>query len=138
MSKTKMIFYGVLGSLVSVLIWSFIGGCHTSSRRAPEQEISEPVVREKVAPPAPVTEETLIEEGIIVREKPAVPAEPVREEVAVSPEAEPMVSRVHTVKQGDTLWGISRRYGVTVQSIEKANNLADPGRLAVGQRLTIP
>lgn len=146
MSKPKMIFYGALGSLVTVLIWSFIGGCHTSSGPGPAPESPPPAARGEVAPPEPVSEQTLIEEGIIPasgRPRPAGPArekpvEPVRERTDVAPEVQPAAGRFHIVERGDTLWGISREYGVTVRAIEEANNLDDPGRLSIGQRLVIP
>ncbi len=154
MSKPKMVFYGALGSLVTVLIWSFIGGCHTSTGPAPAPESPRPSARGEVAPSEPVSEQTLIEEGIIpaagrprtaepVREEPAEPArerpaEAAREGTAAAPEVQPAAARFHTVERGDTLWGISRDYGVTVRAIEEANNLDDPGRLSIGQRLVIP
>lgn len=43
----------------------------------------------------------------------------------------------YTVVEGDTLGGIARRYGVTVDDIKRANNLQDDF-LRVGQRLVIP
>ncbi len=138
MSKARMVFYGAMGSLVSVLIWSFIGGCHTSSGPDPSPERLQPSAREEAAPAPAISEETLIEEGIIVREETPVLAGPVEEETDISPAAEAAPSRIHIVEQGDTLWGISRLYGVTVTAIEEVNQLEDPGRLAVGQRLVIP
>jgi soluble lytic murein transglycosylase-like protein len=47
-------------------------------------------------------------------------------------------ARVHTVRVGEHLTGISRRYGVTIAAIAKANRVADPGRIFAGQQLTIP
>ncbi len=44
----------------------------------------------------------------------------------------------YVVQRGDTLYGIARRYGVTVQALVKANKLANPNRLDVGQQLIIP
>ncbi|MDX1449533.1 MAG: LysM peptidoglycan-binding domain-containing protein, partial [Acidimicrobiia bacterium] len=44
----------------------------------------------------------------------------------------------HTVKAGETLGQIASRYGVSASSIAAANDLADPHRIRVGQRLTIP
>lgn len=46
--------------------------------------------------------------------------------------------RMHTVASGETLYGIAQRYGVTVQAIINANNLANPDRLSIGQQLIIP
>lgn len=45
---------------------------------------------------------------------------------------------IHVVQSGDTLWTLSRRYGVSMQRISSANQLPDPNRLVVGQTLVIP
>jgi membrane-bound lytic murein transglycosylase D len=47
-------------------------------------------------------------------------------------------SRVHVVKPGDTLWGVARRYSVTVPSLAAANGLGTQSHLAAGTRLEIP
>jgi len=44
----------------------------------------------------------------------------------------------HIVQVGDTVYSIARKYGVTVEDIAAANNLADPNRVMVGQTLIIP
>ncbi|HWK88740.1 MAG TPA: LysM peptidoglycan-binding domain-containing protein [Longimicrobium sp.] len=46
-------------------------------------------------------------------------------------------TRTHTVAAGETLFGIARRYGVTVAAIREANDL-ESDRLRTGQRLVIP
>jgi LysM repeat protein len=46
--------------------------------------------------------------------------------------------QVHTVQRGDTLYAISRRYGVTVWAIVQANGLASPNLIFAGQKLIIP
>ena len=43
----------------------------------------------------------------------------------------------HTVKQGETLYGLAKRYGLTVEALVAANPSAENG-IKVGQVLTIP
>ncbi len=45
---------------------------------------------------------------------------------------------IYVVKSGDTLYGIARRFFVSMDEIIYANQLKDPGVLAVGQALVIP
>ncbi len=47
-------------------------------------------------------------------------------------------SQSYIVQRGDTLFLISRRFNVTVQSIMSASGIANPNLIFVGQRLTIP
>ena len=44
----------------------------------------------------------------------------------------------HTVKSGETLFGIAHEYGTTVEAIVEANSLQDRDELSIGQRLLIP
>jgi len=44
----------------------------------------------------------------------------------------------HTVKRGDTLGAIARRYGTSVDTISAANNIRNPRALRIGQTLVIP
>ncbi len=46
--------------------------------------------------------------------------------------------QVHTVRGGDTLWGIARQYGVTVPELAAANDINTQTRLSLGARLTVP
>ncbi len=49
---------------------------------------------------------------------------------------DPEVGVYYTVKKGDTLFSISRRYGTTVEGIKRLNNLSD-NTISVGQRLRV-
>ncbi len=44
----------------------------------------------------------------------------------------------YIVKKGDTLWGISRKYGVPVRSLAKANGMSVNVPIQIGQKLVIP
>lgn len=44
----------------------------------------------------------------------------------------------YTVKPGDTLWGISRYYGVPVNAIVRVNHIKNPSLIYSGTRLCIP
>lgn len=43
----------------------------------------------------------------------------------------------HTVSAGDTLWGLSRKYGVSVDDIRQANSLRSD-TIVTGQTISIP
>lgn len=45
---------------------------------------------------------------------------------------------IHTVAAGETLAIIAARYGTTVEAIVAMNNIADPDKIEIGQKLTIP
>lgn len=47
-------------------------------------------------------------------------------------------TKYHTVRAGDTLYAISRQYGVSIQKIATANKLTNPNLIRVGQVLVIP
>ena len=44
----------------------------------------------------------------------------------------------YTIRQGDTLSSIARRYGTTANDIAEYNNLANKDALRIGQKLNIP
>lgn len=45
---------------------------------------------------------------------------------------------IYIVQRGDTLWKIAKRYNVTIDSIVRANNIANPDSIVPGQQLVIP
>lgn len=44
----------------------------------------------------------------------------------------------HTIRKGQTLWGISRAYNVDVEQIAVLNGIGDPERLEAGVKIFIP
>ena len=43
----------------------------------------------------------------------------------------------YTIKRGDTLWGISRKYGVSIQNIVSWNNIKNPNLIYAGNTIVI-
>jgi len=56
--------------------------------------------------------------------------------IPVSPAA--AASKQHTVSQGDSLWTIAQRYGVTVEDLQRENRLSNVHKLSLGQVLRVP
>jgi membrane-bound lytic murein transglycosylase D len=46
--------------------------------------------------------------------------------------------RTHVVQRGETLTGLARRYGVSVQALQEVNGIKSPRSLRTGQKLRIP
>src|SRR5665648_1496 len=59
----------------------------------------------------------------------------VNNSISLPEKAEPLF---YTVKAGDNLWNISRKYGVSAEVIISVNNLEDKNLLSLGQKLEIP
>lgn len=68
--------------------------------------------------------------------QPAQPTVPPTAQV-VQPDQVPQ-SCVHMVERGENLFRIAQRYGVTVEQMATANNIANPSRIFTGQQLVIP
>jgi LysM repeat protein len=69
---------------------------------------------------------------LVVGAAPVPAAQPAPASVA------PPAPLVHVVASGETLTGISARYGTTVGAIAAANGLADPSFIRTGTQLTVP
>jgi LysM repeat protein len=56
-----------------------------------------------------------------------------------SPHAQgPVYGNLYLVVYGDTMYSISRRFGLTVSQLSSANGISNPWRIYAGQRLVIP
>jgi murein DD-endopeptidase MepM/ murein hydrolase activator NlpD len=68
---------------------------------------------------------------------------PLRQAVGVAPAASPVERPTapeirHVAQAGQTLWRIARVYGVSVETLVRANGLDDPSSLEIGQILRVP
>ncbi len=52
--------------------------------------------------------------------------------------AKPAPPVVHSLKSGETVWDLARRYSVSMDEIIKTNSISDPRYLQPGQNLVIP
>lgn len=89
-------------------------GCGTT--RPPAQETAVPVVMPPTTPPPVVVPK--VEE--------------------VKPVVAEVTTKTYVVKSGDSLSRIAARFKVPSRDIVKLNNLSNPNKLRVGQKLTLP
>lgn len=62
----------------------------------------------------------------------------IREGQVLLLEAGPLPDTVHVLGPGETVWDLSRKYGVPMDEILAANKIVNPHRLQVGQEVIIP
>jgi LysM repeat protein len=55
-----------------------------------------------------------------------------------APTPKPAGSKTYTIKKGDTLYGIAKHYGITVEALQEANPGLDAKHLKIGAKITIP
>ncbi len=100
-----------------------------------------------IATPLPTQEPTATPPAIPTEVPPTAtakpPATPSPTPVQVEPTATPLPPAAmggcyYTVRRGDTLFSIARRFGSTIEAIAQANGLANPRYIRAGQKLLIP
>lgn len=96
-----------------------------TTRRAPEPLLGETVAPPSAARPPATRTPAQPPARTPARTQPTQPARPATG------------TRTHVVAQGETLFGLARRYGVSADSIRTANKLPD-NNIRIGQRLVIP
>lgn len=68
-----------------------------------------------------------------------IPPAPPIQQASVIPDAQVRGGgQYHTLAQGETIYALSRKYGVKPKTILDANHFSDPNHLAVGTRVYIP
>jgi LysM repeat protein len=90
--------------------------------------------------PTPTPGATVV---VLTKEKAASPTPsptppPSVQPATPAPAPTAIAGTVYEVQDGDSVYSIAAKYGTTVEAIAATNNLADPSKLDLGQRLTIP
>jgi len=63
--------------------------------------------------------------------------QPIRLPVGARETPKPRLARYHTVRRGETLSHIARKYRVSVRGLMRLNNISDPSLIRIGQRLRL-
>lgn len=74
--------------------------------------------------------------GVMIGEASPAPATAAAPPISASHSA--AAGNVHTVARGETLTSIAKMYKVTVDDLQKANNIEDGRKLQAGQTISIP
>ncbi len=98
------------------------------SPQSVQKQTVEPVVEPKKVE-TPVAKSAAVVVPVTEPEKVEAPAAEVKS-------AEPQVV-YHTIAAGESLYGISRKYGVTVDQLQQWNHLASPDKIGMGDKLKI-
>ncbi|MDZ4289906.1 MAG: LysM peptidoglycan-binding domain-containing protein, partial [Prosthecobacter sp.] len=90
-------------------------------------------------PPAPAPKFVLPAPVPKMVEKPVAKALPVTREILTRSLVDKAPSRgTYLVKPGETLYGIANKHGVSMEALQKANNITKPELLRDGMKLAIP
>ncbi len=144
-------WFGPLGTKQATI--DAVASIPSFTRKFSWDETQAPVVTEPIdvggLPPAMETPSPVLDDPNITRPLPDldvnVPTEPEPLPVLepptepTQPEPEqPAPSITYTIQQGETLWGIAKKFGTTVDALIAANNIEDRNKIRAGQKLMIP
>jgi LysM repeat protein len=79
----------------------------------------------------------LVQRVEALEKKKQAPAESKMKDSGSAKPASPGKKQSHTVQKGETLSGISKKYGISVEELRKLNNLPAGQPLRVGQKLAV-
>lgn len=146
MEKQSFLIYLGVGFLMTLGVWGLMGGCSSDETKQNQASLQEePILEKDLAIPEP--EKKLIEPKeeplpkVVEKVEEIQPAPAKQKATASKAVPKPrMVEEVkvitYVVSKGDTLWGLSRRYGMIVEEIMELNKLTDMN-LRIGQKLKL-
>ncbi len=99
------------------------------AENAPAISHDEPVlIRPKYREPVP----------IVVDTQPAQRISPPVDRPVIPPARTVPSGRSHVIQKGDTIWRLSKKYGVSQSELMRLNGISDPGKIRLGAKLRIP
>ncbi|KAL9145364.1 hypothetical protein ABFS82_13G037400 [Erythranthe guttata] len=126
-----VVFSGIAMSILKAIISPFNNSnqCHTS-KMEPLNDSTQ-IGKTRAQPPPPCCKSS--------SPPPPLQAPPLQKPVTIPVEQNVTESTAKTVKivKGDTLWGLSREYGVSIEAIKEANGLSGD-TIYAGKKLVIP
>ncbi len=135
----------VLAHVGLVLVWICMGGCANNETETKEEVAAVTSTEEEMQPtevanvgpamPIPVEPEPLPEPFTLPEPERMVEPAPTPVEPLVEPVPE---ETKYVVKPGDTLWGISRKFKVSISAIADRNDIQDVNVIRPGRELIIP
>lgn len=142
-NKNLILFIGV-GFIVTIAIWGFVGGCGTTNMQTKKDipkagSIDQEKLNTKQRDKGLQTkrEDNQSADGPIFEED-AAASQPSKIQAAIeTPLSKGRVRQTYIVTQGDNLWNISKKFGVSVTTIKEANSLRVDS-ISTGQSLIIP
>lgn len=93
-----------------------------------------PVVNSTPAAETPKPKPVAPPSQTVAKPTPPAPKAPVTKPVVKAPSS----AKAHTMGKGDTLYSLSRKFGVSVTALQKANNITNPNTIREGTKLVIP
>lgn len=127
--KISVIVGLIVAVHVAVAVVVMTPGC-TSVNQQPAYEQDNPVV---ALPDIPVMPPTIEPEPVVAN---PVVLPPVTTPVDV-PE-KPVSDNIYVIQNGDSLSKIAARHGVKTAELQELNNIADPNKIRIGQKLILP
>ena len=140
--KFSKVFWLVLGAHVAVIgglitTCSAMGSKPAINLEQPVAEIPDPLPPELESPPVIAAAEPNVSEPVITPEPTSTPLPTSTPKVAEHKQQAKSSSLIknYTVKQGDTIYSISRKYKLNTQRLIEINNIKNPDSIKVGQTL---
>ena len=149
-SNTREVVFGLVGiTILAVAVWVMFNQADPSEKDDPapaSTEASETISklptrvpgisnRDETSSPSQTPGPTPISTNILAGQRLLLPA--VGEELP-NLQSGPIDPKTYIVKEGDTLYGLSQEFGVSVEALMEANSIEDQNRLFIGLRLQIP